>query len=605
MGVPAPLDTLLVRGICAYRYGRALPVRMSDGPSGALFRDLGQALIRSRLADDQYAHYLAIRDLARAAVTRARNGDIPGAEARFADAEAHLAAVTASDESQLLARSWIDQAYAYLAVRRRDWQTSRDRLDAAMRADLALEEQFGYELFHIGRVHTLHLRARTEAEAGNLAEAIALCQAIADYAMIAAPTLPLGSGWSRERAEAVPEDLRLAMTARICSEAGAVIARADQNAARDLFAAFPAWQGFAAHERLGEIHQWGLAKRAYLDGDTAAFLTQAEPVLAAGRGETTLWYATTLDLCRTLHALRATATSSFREEVRDDVRSWRALPSDVQAPALFGLLAHEQPHDRSAAYHHRTPARRLRLFTVGLPRTGTTSIFTLFEGYRSGNEFMERETITRLVARHTGRISRDEFAAYLDRRDREGGLEVDAASFHHLYFDELLPRYPDARFLCTIRSPYEWANSYVKMVHGWHQKLTAAGEPLPGWMEQYGQMLFGDFSWTWVASHAAIAERVESLADAFLRHWADANRRTLALLPPERSLVIRTEELSARRADIERFAGLAPRTLRGSDHSNVHPDRTDLLAPLGREWVEARARAYGADVLARVELIAA
>ena len=570
---------------------------MSEGPSGALFRSRTQAFIESRLPEDQYKHYVAVRDLSRSAVAFARAQDFAQSDAAFAQADALLTDAGRSDEMRLLSRSWISQASAYLAVRRKDWQAALDQLTSAMDADLALEETFGYDIFHIGRVHTVHLWLRVEAESGRPGRALDLARQIVEYVNGDRASLPIGSGWSAARAAAVPAEFRFAMTARIAGEVGTVLARCEQRDVKQLLQRFPIWQWFAGHGRLSEVYEWGTAKEAFAAGDTAAFLERAEPMLARGRRETTLWYATALDLSRVLESLRHDATASFRDEVRDDASQSKALPEEVQAPVLAALLRHEQREDRAAAYRHRVPARRFHVYTVGLPRTGTTSLYTLFQGFRTGNEFMERETIGHCVARQQGTISSEDFLTYLDRRDEEGGLEMDAASFHHLYLDELLARRPAASFIFTIRAPYEWTNSYLRMLHGWHARFTAAGEAPPEWMEDYGRMLLGNFSWDWVASKAAIQDHIETLADAFVGHWAQANRRTLARLPMDRSLVIRTEELSSRRADIERFAGLRAGTLTGSDHSNIHPDQSDLLEGLGRAWIYSRAALHGADVL--------
>jgi hypothetical protein len=598
MGVPATVDSWLARCISAYRVGHREPVTMSDGPSGELFRARGQSHIRSRLADGPYDHYVAVRDRARAAVTAARAGDFDGSERQFAEAEALLSSLALSGEPQQLSRSWIDQAYAYLAVRKRDWQAARDRLTSAMQADLALEDEFGYDIFHIGRVHTLHLWLRAEGEAGRRIDAVRLAQDIVDYVHGRRDALPIGGGWSRERAAAVPDDLKLAMTLRLSSEAGTQIALCRPEDAPAAFAEFTAWKLWADHPVLSEVHEWAQAKAACLAGDTRMFLERAEAFLKKGRRETTLWYAIALDLCRVCAAVRPDATRPFRDDVQADAAAWRHLPADVQSPGLFAVMSREPGADPGHGYRPRPSLRRCHVLTTGLPRTGSTSLYTLFTNFRAGNEFMERETITRVVQHHTGAASRAELEDYLRRRHREGDLEMDSASFHHLYLDFLLNEFPGARFIMTIRSPYDWANSYIKMIAGWRRRFVDDGEPLPQWMEDYGVMLFGNFSWDWVASPGAIAERAEPLADAFIRHWADANRRTLSLLPRERSLIVRTEELSQSCARIADFAGVPAAALTDQHHSNSHPDRSDLLAGLGRGWVEARAREYGADVFA-------
>jgi hypothetical protein len=600
MGVPLPIDTWLAQAIRAYREGARAPVTMSDGPSGELFRSRGQAHIRSRLADVPYAQYVTVRDRVRAAVTAARGHDVQESQRLFAAAEADLTALDASDELRHLCRSWIDQAYAYLAVRMRDWPEARARLASAMQADLALEDDHGYDIFHIGRVHTLHLRLRAEGEAGDRVGAVTLAQAVIDYVNGARDDLPVSGGWSRVRAAAVPDDLKLAMTLRVCSEIGTQVAlAADAGAA---FAAFTAWRAWADHPVLREVHEWALAEEAVLDGRTRLSLERLTPFLARGRRETTLWYAAALDLCRICAAVRPVATRPFVTDVSADVATWRQLPADVQAPALFAAIEREAASGAPVPYRHRPAPKQFQAFTVGLPRTGSTSLYTLFANYRSGNEYLERETIQRLVDVHHGRLARPAFIDYLRRRTAEADLEMDSASFHHFYLDVLVDEHPDARFIMTIRAPYDWANSYIKMIMSWHQRFTAAGQPLPAWMEDYGGMLFGAFSWSWVASPESVRERAEPLADAFLRHWAEANRRTLALLPPGRSLLVPTERLSADTAAIARFVGVPPERLTDQHHSNAHPDRSDLLSGLGRAWVDARARQYGADVLAAAGL---
>src|SRR3546814_907304 len=215
----------------------------------------------------------------------------------------------------LLCRSWIDQAFSYFAARQQDWQAARRRLRSAMAADLALEEEHGFGIFHIARVHTVHLLLRIEASAGRVDTAIQLAQAIVDYVTGMRSELPEGAGWSAARAAAVPEALRNAMIARIASEVGTQRALLSDARTAILLSRFSAWRRMAEHPVLDEIHGWGQAKTFLVAGDTDAFLTRVRPLLAAGRGETMLWYACALDLCRACAALRPRATEAFRHEV--------------------------------------------------------------------------------------------------------------------------------------------------------------------------------------------------------------------------------------------------------------------------------------------------
>ena len=54
--------------------------------------------------------------------------------------------------------------------------------------------------------------------------------------------------------------------------------------------------------------------------------------------QTTLWYASVIDLCRCCAAVRGRATRGFVREVAEDAGRWASLPSEVLPPALRGVL---------------------------------------------------------------------------------------------------------------------------------------------------------------------------------------------------------------------------------------------------------------------------
>jgi hypothetical protein len=601
MSVPLNLNTLIARAIAAYRLGRALPPAMSQGPSGELFRARAQALIEDRLDAHEHACYVNVRDETRRAVGRIESGDLSGARIHFSAIGARLEHLPAGEECQLLCRSWVDQGKAYLHARAQEWEPARRCLASAMASDYALESRFGYTLFHIGRVHVLHLMLRVDAGAGDVEKAIDTAQAIVEYLHGEREELPMGGGWCRGKAAAVPEDLRNAMTARIASEVGTQLALCGAGTAPALLHRFPAWRQLRDHHMLHEIYQWGETKEAFLERDSAGFLERALPMLAVGRRETTLWYAVVLDLCRACTALRPRAGGAFLDEVARDAEQWRSLPAALLPGLLCRRLRHNREDVERYAYIHRPPTRRFHLINVGLPRCGTSSIYSLFARFRAGNEFMERETITQCVRRSRGELSDRQFMEYIRRRDREGGLEVDSASFNHLYLDILRDEHPRARFLFLVRDPYTWTGSYIRMLRHWLRRFAERGRMPPQWMTDYGSMLLGDFSWDVLSWKRTPGDQLHSLAEAFVLHWATANRRVLDLLPEERSLVVRTDELSRRAPEIARFCGIPPDALTSQDHTNASEDRFDPLAGLTPGFFDALCARHAADVLSRTE----
>jgi hypothetical protein len=593
------LNRLFAAAVFAYRIGVAKAIEMSAGATGVLFERRGQEFIRERLGVAELESYQAVRDRCREAVRLTRGSSLEASRQAFDDAE-RLSRQLRTDEGRLLGQSWIHQGRAFLEARNRRWDEAREVLRLAMECDARLEVEHGYQLFHVARAHVVHLLLRVEAQAANLALAIDLAQAVVDYVDGRRDSLPVGEGWSREKAAAVPADLRYGLLARLASEVGAILATSPLPQARDLFERFPGWMAFAGHPTLEEIHRWGVAKRAFLAGDTVAFLQACSEMLNAGRGETALWQATAVDLCRCCEALRPEQTRVFRADVAKDAESWPRLPVGGAGSLLRSALRGDSSppsSSRGAAYRHATPDRRFQIHSVGLPRTGTSSISSIFGRFRSGNEYMEAETIRRIVARHDGTRSEADLRDFVSRRDWEGGLEVDAASFNHFYLDVLVEMFPRCQFLFTIREPYPWTNSYMKMLRRWHRRRAAEGRRLPDWMHDYGRLIIGQTCWSTLFSDEIPPVVLKDVVDRFVQHWGEANRRILSLLPRDRSLVIPTRSLSSRLDEIAAFAGVAPSALTERHHVNASPDDRDLLAGLDRAWFDERCAAHAADVL--------
>lgn len=588
MSIPLPLNTRLAQAIIAARLGYTRSSAMGEGPLGRLFERRMQAQIAERLPEPALVHYRTLRDRVREAVAAARGGDAVAAEAVFAAAEAHLAAMPAltaeaSDQLRALGRSWIDQGYAYHALRQGDTRSARTHLLSAMEADERLEEPHGFDLMHIGRVHTVHLWLRLLAHEGDVASALAAANAILAYVNGAGTTLPVGAGWNPARAAAVPDDLKAAMTCRIASECGALLAPlAPAEAAVTLaeLTAFDTLETGAGPrgEAAAEILAWRACKRAWAAGDSEVFLRHATAILPGGRRETALWYAVLLDLCRTARALRPRATAAFMQDIAEhactDDSPVEVLPVQLRE-ALATLAA------APALYCHVPVPRRFHLICLGLPRSGTTSLYTLFARDRAGNEYAESATIAALVARGDGRMDDIALDEVLMQRDRESSLEMDAASFLHLAADRLPVLFPEARFVIPVRDPATWFDSYLGMLLRWHDSFAARGRSPPAWMADYGRILFGRFAWTEIATEEARARHLPRVAERFLTHWAEATSRVLDLTPKGRRLVVRTEELSLRLGTLAAFAGVPVTALTDEHHANTSPPGPSPTASLG------------------------
>ena len=576
---------------------------MSDAGTGELYRARSQAAIRDRLSDDQYTHYTHIRDMARDAVTLIHAGSMEASAEKFAEAEAELTARQPQKETYLLCQAWIDQGAAYLETRCKNWVAACHRLTCAIAADQQLEDDFGYDIFHIGRVHIVHLRVRLLAAEGHYEEAIVLAQHIAAYVLGQSGTLPFGNGWSAQKARAVPTDLQHAMLIRISSEVGTILASAPADVANDVFKKFPSWTVHAEHPVLCEIFDWGQIKQDYLSGEVESFLRRAADFLMLGPRETSLWYSVALDFCRACAVLRPKQTRRFLSDAAEAAQNWSDISVAICPPQLRLAIQALAPsptnanaqQDLAAPYVAPRPQRQFQLYSVGLPRTGTSSLANIFANFRSANEFQEKETMEIVTAHRFGRTSTQDFHSFLNNRDTDGHLEMDAASFNHFYLDYLVQQYPQAGFIFSVRDPYGWTNSYMKLLLRWRQIF---GDTPPQWTNDYGRMIFNDFEWATFQSEDTLSKNIQATAEQFIIHWSEANRRILGLLPPERSLVIDTDKLSHSLGHIAEFAHIAPSTLTDRHHTNISPDPQDLMAALDPSWFAERCREHASDVIA-------
>jgi len=584
--------------IMAYRNGRSKSISMSSGTTGELYRNISQKVIQESLTLSCHQRYITLRDSVREAVELAGQGQYNESRLRFEEVENLLNTQEEHEEVRLLGLSWMYQGAAYLESRLHNWEAARQQLDRAMLTDYQLENKYNYSILHIARVHLVYLHVRLEITAGNLKQAMMLVQQISEYVTGQRDGLTFGKGWSREQVLHVLPDLRKAMLLRISSEAGIILANASEAEESRLFEIFSQWREYADDPVLSEIYQWGVLKKAWIEHDIDLFLAQSAIVLNAGRRETVFWYNTVLDFYRCCERLRPKETHSFREEILSDAKEWERLPSHLFPSGIRAAFARLASSNSSMTPSSPTLyMRRFRIYSVGLPRTGTSSLSTLFGMYRSANEFMEQKTISYIVAHHFEKITRQDFHDYLYWRDREGELEMDAASFNHFYLDFLVKRFPESRFIFTIRDPYSWTNSYMNMLLRWKKKF---GESPPKWTTDYGKMLFGDFDWNAFTSPEHLTKDLDSIVKKFLQHWGQANRNVLALLPPERSLIVNTKRLSFSREALAHLADIPSDSLTDQHHTNRAPNTLNLLKDLNRTLFIEQCHNLAGDVLEAV-----
>ncbi len=225
---------------------------------------------------------------------------------------------------------------------------------------------------------------------------------------------------------------------------------------------------------------------------------------------------------------------------------------------------------------------QFRVFCIGLPKTGTTSIARIFRHYRSGHEVRFAETVSRLDDLQQGRVTRGEFRRLIVKGVTEGGYEMDSSSFNHYYLDILIREFPEARFILTLRDFESWVNSYLEMLLRWRRTFPSSHQ-VPKWQMAYGRCQFGTFDPDDFLSMERLKAKLPEIVGRFFACWSESYARIARLMDRARTLVLETHRISSALDAMGRFMGIPETSL---DVNGSHSNRgtgevavTDFLEP--------------------------
>ena len=182
------------------------------------------------------------------------------------------------------------------------------------------------------------------------------------------------------------------------------------------------------------------------------------------------------------------------------------------------------------------PKPKLQVLGTGLPKTGTTSLSAMFaQDYRAEHE--QGLSILPFVAAYlNGEVEREQVARILFDRVDQLGLEVDVASYLGHFMGPLAERYPDARFVITVRHCVPWTVSLA------HHMVSRPLKPGSRW-KAYREARFGRYSDGFAPQEKGLEALGYYPLSAMLRYWTETTERMLAEAPEGRTLVLKTEEL--------------------------------------------------------------
>jgi glycosyltransferase involved in cell wall biosynthesis len=262
------------------------------------------------------------------------------------------------------------------------------------------------------------------------------------------------------------------------------------------------------------------------------------------------------------------------------------------APAV----AQPERHSRISRVVERAPAhlarRRFRLYGIGNPKSGTTTIAGMFSSYRAAHEVDAR----RFVPLATSVIRGDTdpggpaVRKALRWRSARYNLEVDGANFLTPFASTIAQLYTDAKFVLTIRDCFTWLDSRVERLLRY-----PPAEDVP-WFRDYLIALYDDDE-IHQPEEAPLRDAGLRPLASYLRRWARYNELALDL-PASRLLVVRTEDIDDSIPAIACFAGVPAASLPVT-HANRSPKSTRALAEIPASFIVTTAEKHCAELMER------
>lgn len=242
------------------------------------------------------------------------------------------------------------------------------------------------------------------------------------------------------------------------------------------------------------------------------------------------------------------------------------------------------------------PWLRFQAYVVGLPKTGSTSLATVFGGYRTGHEVGIIELSQAGLPWRAGLIDEATFWQRATPRLTRPTLEMDSATCHHLYAELLAQRFPRAVFIHSVRDVGGWISSMLDMM----LRYRIADSLVPIHTDildvEYMEQITGDAGFR----HRQPTDPDHPAIPPMMRYWSDHMRRMRTAIPDDRSLVVRTGDIGRRLPEVAALCGVPVDTLRADlAHANRAPhslNRMDLYGD--HPQVRAAYEQYCADIMA-------
>ena len=220
--------------------------------------------------------------------------------------------------------------------------------------------------------------------------------------------------------------------------------------------------------------------------------------------------------------------------------------------------------------------RHFHAFGVGMPKSGTHSLNTIFGGYRARHEPKMVRFMEIVRRRSEGDLPDTQVRDILRGLDRRMSLEFNSSYINYFLLEILIDEYPEAKFVFTIRDCYSWLDSMFNQLLG-----RDHGDYETQFHHWYGNSLTKEAHRD---GEKVLEEHGLWPLDTWFRYWNEHNAGVLNLVPSDRLLIVRTPEIHHDIPRIADFLGVPVDTLDASrSHEFKAAEKFGLLSKIDEE----------------------
>lgn len=245
-----------------------------------------------------------------------------------------------------------------------------------------------------------------------------------------------------------------------------------------------------------------------------------------------------------------------------------------------------------AGIKNRVIPRKIHAYCVGMPKTGTTSIYAMLDSnYRSEHE-PEYQVVSRFLYSNP---TREEKIDFFKKRDEQLWLELESSWFIGHCIDVFVEQFKEAKFIFTVRDCYSWLDSII------NNQINYQHPDDEDYDHTWLKVLFGELPQTYADEEKVLAEYELYSLDTYLSYWANENEKILNAIPSDRVLLIRTHELSNKKTAIADFLGISLDTFdQRKQASNQALAKHHVLDKIDSDYLEEKYEKHCSQLMQRL-----